>query len=168
VHPVWGTAGSIGGLENVKVDIDGSLWQTNNVGLIHTDGTSWETFTKRNSPYLGVGAFEIDSSGNKWMGTAGVLIYRSGGTTVNTEGTVPETANVFPNPFSDKFTIDLGQEYPNITVSVYDIMGRKLFTSAPEAGRRFYVARNGLNPGIYFYIVTSGTHLLISGKVIAD
>jgi len=72
---------------------------------------------------------------------------------------------IFPNPVSDKFTIELPVEGPeNFTIEVFDMFGKVAFSS--EITRQNHVIYPDLPGGIYFYKVKSSGQFISTGKII--
>jgi hypothetical protein len=83
-------------------------------------------------------------------------------------GIIPETAQIYPNPFSDVLNISLpGNEYSILSVEISDVRGSILKSVRPaEDTRQGFLQMNtsDLKKGIYFYnIKTTGKSL--SGKI---
>jgi hypothetical protein len=68
---------------------------------------------------------------------------------------------VYPNPFDQKFTLDLSEDLPNfdseVTLELYDAIGRLLNVQVYEQipGRRFEIDMNDMQSGIYLLRVRS-------------
>jgi len=63
--------------------------------------------------------------------------------------------NLFPNPTSDQFTLthNLVAENGEITLTIYDLMGRKLITK-PVNDAETIISTTTLKAGVYFYSIT--------------
>ncbi|HXC03377.1 MAG TPA: T9SS type A sorting domain-containing protein, partial [Bacteroidia bacterium] len=73
---------------------------------------------------------------------------------------------VYPNPFDTRATVELSKPVPPGSVfSLYDIFGKKV-QSRVVSERRFYIERNELASGIYFYHLENKNLELIKGKVV--
>ena len=62
--------------------------------------------------------------------------------------------NLFPNPNSGKFSVDLGADHKNVSLRVYDISGREIM-SKEDSGNLFDVSLD-VSKGIYFLHVITG------------
>jgi hypothetical protein len=73
---------------------------------------------------------------------------------------------IFPNPASDKFSIDFRENADGANVEVYDLLGvlRSKSCLAPY-GDRVDIDVGGLTPGIYVVKVLVGERILGTEKV---
>ncbi len=62
--------------------------------------------------------------------------------------------SIFPNPASEKFVIN-SNSVPLEAVSVYDILGKKLFNTSEVNSETITVDISGYNKGIYFVLVNN-------------
>ena len=76
-----------------------------------------------------------------------------------------ETVKVFPNPVSDKFTIQLSNNEPT-EIILYDVMSRKL--SQQHFTNSVSVNTEGFSKGIYFYEVRNRNGEVDVGKIIKE
>jgi len=77
------------------------------------------------------------------------------------ENTFPAAIAVYPNPTSDKVTIDLGESYSAISVSVTAIDGREV-RNAASAGSALTISMTELPSGTYFlHIEAAGKRALV-------
>ena len=70
---------------------------------------------------------------------------------------------VFPNPSSNEFKIDLGDEIYQI--NIYDALGRMVFSHAASTG--ILTFGNDWSAGVYFVVASDEKHLL-TAKVIKE
>lgn len=84
------------------------------------------------------------------------------------EATASEAAHitVYPNPFTESATIDLGGHFKDVQLQVFDLNGRLLRMQQAGSTREIRVDRNGLAEGMYVYRITAKDQVLGSGKVI--
>jgi hypothetical protein len=76
--------------------------------------------------------------------------------------------NVFPNPF-DQFTtlqIESETDYQNITLEVFDAMGRTIVKKQNQNNQQIILERKTMLQGVYFYRLVADGLLLNSGKLI--
>ncbi len=71
------------------------------------------------------------------------------------ENSFGQEIKVFPNPTTGKISIDLGNEYQNISVSIKDVTGRTLQTQTFETGRTLDFSINQ-PAGFYFIEIKAG------------
>ena len=73
----------------------------------------------------------------------------------------------FPNPFSEQatFEIETEEQYQNLTLTIYNVMGQPVKTIKSNGDNRMILDRNGLTSGIYFYQIRSEGLVLDSGKL---
>ncbi len=76
---------------------------------------------------------------------------------------------IFPNPFSDRVTLELGPEmlHNNVQLSLIDLSGREIY-AVPVVSTKVIIERNGVASGIYIYRLTGSNGLIASGKLIAE
>lgn len=162
-----------------------NLWiGTTDAGLVKFDANNeWTIYNSENSGLYSrfdVGPIEIDVNDNIWLGTwwGGITVFNENGiifTNVK-EVNSNQIANTFylyqnyPNPFNPstkiKYIISSGRtnyysERQNVTLTVYDILGREITTlvneeKAPGAYEVKFDAEQ-FSSGIYFYKLTSGS-----------
>jgi len=91
----------------------------------------------------------------------------------NTSGIIgpPEDVSltICPNPFFEiayiKFEQPLGVQY---TLLLYDTVGKVIREESGELYQEIEFKRNDLTPGLYFFRIYSGDHVLGSGKIIVQ
>ena len=76
-------------------------------------------------------------------------------------------ANVYPNPFSGSFTIELPSIENNVQLTVMDIQGKTIINSTMTGMQKTFSAEN-LPDGIYMYKLTSGSKEISKGKLIKE
>jgi ligand-binding sensor domain-containing protein len=169
-NPIMGQYSDCG---NVTIDIDGTPWQISLFNVVHFDGINWIDFNTTNSPlpYGNIKTLSIDRYGNKWIGTQfGVMVYREGGVITSAFQTSPflhSAITVTPNPFTDYFEIDLGKPYKNLSIHIYDLQSRLVYSSQNGETDKLRISWKNLKPGMHFYHIVSGNMPLASGKLLA-
>ena len=71
---------------------------------------------------------------------------------------------LYPNPSASKITFELREQLGEMALEVYDLSGRVVLKSLPEANI-FTIDIESLPPGIYAYRLKNGTSVL-SGKFV--
>jgi len=77
--------------------------------------------------------------------------------------------NVYPNPAKDQFTLTHNLELTNgvITLSVFDLMGRKLITQTIN-DVKVNISTQRLTAGVYFYTITQNNTTIQSDKLMIE
>ena len=78
------------------------------------------------------------------------IIFTDIGITTNVEEIGFNEYKVYPNPASDKVTIDLNSESDNYTVAIFNIAGKKQIVSQIATGNKIELDLNELQQGLYF------------------
>jgi hypothetical protein len=92
----------------------------------------------------------------------------------NTSGTAETTSEdnfAFPNPANDKLyaTFDDIQDLESLEISMYDINGQKIITSAKSGNNTVIIDVSGLKSGVYILQITDKDHKIIRDqKIIID
>ena len=128
----------------------------NHSSIYHSEdnGNSWTNISNGFPDTSFVYAIEFDLSDNVYMGTL-TGIYKLN--ILNT--TLPKTANteqlnIYPNPFSDQFSIN-GLAGENTTINIYNLTGQKIY-SAYVFGSSTTIDLSPFNKGIYLLqLITS-------------
>lgn len=77
--------------------------------------------------------------------------------------------NAFPNPFTHSTTIEVeGTTYDNLTLCVYDLMGRQVSLLSEENTNTIELSRNNLETGVYVFKLLGNGEPISSGKIIAQ
>ena len=71
-----------------------------------------------------------------------------------TENSFPQNPIIYPNPTDGNVSIDLRENYNNVTIQLNDILGRKITEESYDQGRVFNLNVSG-KPGVYFLSVNS-------------
>jgi hypothetical protein len=75
--------------------------------------------------------------------------------------------NLYPNPFKNNFSIDLGGLYKNIVVSIHDI-GGKIISETTYTQSQFINITMDTSAGIYFVKIISDNKIITTQKIIKD
>ncbi len=90
-------------------------------------------------------------------------------TVVPLEDAPQVTVNAYPNPFTYGTTIEVeGAEYDNLTLVVYDVMGRQVTTLSKDATNQIELPRNNLEKGVYVFKLLGNGEAISSGKIVAQ
>jgi Secretion system C-terminal sorting domain len=83
-------------------------------------------------------------------------------------GIEPAVATIFPNPFSSQLAIQLNDGSPGqLRITLSDILGRVVYTIAPEAQQTIFVEPGALVSGYYIIRIYSGKKIYTS-KIIKE
>ncbi len=75
---------------------------------------------------------------------------------------------VFPNPFKDKFEINLAKEYKDVEITIYDVLSHIIYTYKYQSTNKISISRNNMASGVYFYQVKSDNVIVTNGRVVAE
>ena len=76
------------------------------------------------------------------------------------ENNLPLNPIIYPNPTEGKVTIDLKSSYKDISVKLYDLLGRELFTKFYNEGRELHFKINEPS-GVYFLSIVTENKKLV-------
>jgi hypothetical protein len=87
---------------------------------------------------------------------------------INETKTSTPTVSVFPNPVTDISTLEINgiENYNDIYISIYNIMGKQIFNSVGI--ERIQIFKRDLPSGIYFYCINLGNSIISKGKIIIN
>lgn len=88
-------------------------------------------------------------------------------TEVGTTAPLPDQANLFPNPNTGKFTLDLGTRFKEAAIKVYDDRGRLVYMAQQE-GQGQMVFDMDLATGNYFMQLEEGSHMEVLRFVVEE
>lgn len=142
----------------------GSLISDGNARVFKFEGADWEqlgpTFVGQDSEKLGAG-LAINASGNTIaLGSPGennnkgaLRVYRYDGPLGISENNL-ETTRFYPNPTFGDFTIDLGKEYKDVSVQIYNMLGQ-IISSKKYASAKIISKEIKSSAGVYFVKVST-------------
>lgn len=173
--------------QEVAMNLEGNIVATKGYGLVGNDrgsvriyqfnGAEWiqlgESFQGDSGDTIGFGldfsaTGDIISIGNRgWNTTTGQMkVYKYNGP-LSVSNNNLEFATCYPNPTNGNFTIDLGKEYTDVNVQIYNILGQlissKKYTSAKNISNEITGAA-----GIYFVRVSTAKEVSNSLRVIKN
>jgi hypothetical protein len=85
----------------------------------------------------------------------------------NKQKQIQQKTKAFPNPTSDKFTIQLPENYHSESVQIFDITGREIYQNT-EQNNQIEVPSSVWAKGVYFYQVELEDGLFVNGKIIKN
>lgn len=100
--------------------------------------------------------------------TSWVTLGETGSVFVQLDQPKPESEvrlRVYPNPFTDRATIDLGAAYPMVQLEIYDLQGRQLHLQTTNHTDTLRFSASHLSPGTYVFRVSSKGLPLGSGRM---
>ena len=109
-----------------------------------------------------------DETGNIQKQTLSSLFYCSNNLGIDNENNLLCKSNVFPNPFTEKISIELDNSISGLTYfEIYDITGRIIHQQKTDANNTKSFTYNGkhLKEGVYFYGIYNGGNV-VSGKMV--
>ena len=150
----------------------GVIYTVTNDSAYHTsiyhsedNGNSWTNISNGFPDTSFVHAIEFDLSDNVYMGTlTGIykldILNAALPKTANTE-----PLNIYPNPFSDQFSID-GLAGENTIINIYNLTGQKIY-SAYVVGSSTTIDLSPFNKGIYLLQLISSERTVFK-KIIKE
>ena len=164
-----GTFVNAGGIEAQYIaKWDGSLW----CGLGSTfDNNLFRMGIYQNLLYIS-GAFNtIDSDSichiAKWTG--GSYVDSCGSiSSIKQLQTDNQKITIYPNPFSTTAIIQLPLEIKNGSVSIYDVLGKKIKQINNLNCKDIVISREGMSNGMYFLSVTDENNIVGQGKILVE
>ena len=86
---------------------------------------------------------------------------------INETAGTNSAVDVYPNPFNDLLTFEFkGTSTPNSILSVFDVLGQRVFTNTYNTNK-ITIERNNLKNGVYFYRLQTNAGV-VTGKLIAE
>jgi len=79
--------------------------------------------------------------------------------------TIKNMSSSFPNPFSDKTTIELNKEVKNASISIFNVTGA-MVRNIIFSGKEISIERKELNAGVYYYQLENNKDKPFTGKLI--
>ena len=109
---------------------------------------------------VGTGAPKNDGGASN-AGQARVYYYGASG--INE--TLLSNVSVYPNPTAEQVTIDLGQSFTDVTVTVTNTLGQEINKQQLNTTDKFTISIND-KAGLYYIAVTSGSMAVARAKVL--
>lgn len=165
-------------VRNLALDQENNLWATGvsrNKGAVMFDGDKITTiFTEDNSPLQSnwILSLHIDNANKKWFGMAsrnGIAVYNYSVTWFeedNHQILKDPVVNLWPNPFSEYFKVEVPTPCYDCFYQIKDMSGR-IFMEGEISGRPFARINTGMiPPGIYIFSMTDGGNCNFSQKIV--
>lgn len=73
----------------------------------------------------------------------------------------------YPNPFKNSITITVGDTEQDLTLLVYDVMGRQVGQVSDRNATQIILERNELEAGVYIYSLFANGTMIGTGKIVA-
>jgi len=110
---------------------------------------------------------DLDYLGNNYLEKAGAL-YTFNDTSIlsNNDENIIITGTIYPNPFTQTIFIDLENIYKTITVKLFDLTGKELFSDQYLNMRKLKIVLPDLSSGIYTMSIYNNDNLITNTKVI--
>lgn len=96
------------------------------------------------------GSYAVKISKNGCIDTSACTIITINGIIENNSSAL---LNIYPNPIQNNFSIDLGTKYEEITMTIKDIMDKKIQTSIYNNMQLLNIDMSSTPPGIYFLTI---------------
>ena len=123
------------------------LWIGTDGGLLRYDGSGFIAYNTANSglPHNSVSSIDVDSFGNKWIGTSGggLVEFNLSGIVQGVEDkALLADVQVYPNPYSERVNVS-NNEKESLNYFITDISGAVLYKSNIAAGQKIELPLNG-------------------------
>lgn len=158
----------------LKFDSSGNYWHAINFGNSEDDGaTAIAIDAENNISITGdfAGTVDFDPSAAVFNLDAGnmqdAFIVKLNNATLGILENQLNNLTIFPNPSNGNFTIDLGREYYNATVQIYNIFGQRISFSTFASAKTIEIEITG-SAGIYFVEVGTADGLSKTLKTIKE
>lgn len=166
-------------INDMAVDGANRKWFATNSGvyLMSADGlTQLQHFTKDNSPLFSdiVNCIGIDDvTGDVFMGTElGIIVYRGDAVEGTGDGSLSDTAFIFPNPVRENFTgvVSIQKLSYQSEVKITDLSGALVYETPSNGGEAVWNLKdlngNRVNTGVYLvYATNSAANDKLVGKI---
>ncbi|PIF46726.1 putative secreted protein (Por secretion system target) [Chryseobacterium sp. 52] len=122
-----------------------------------------------NNGRIAVGAIhqDFDFAGNHSVSNAGAVYLFNTPTNLATHEALSKGSySIYPNPFTNIISIQLGKPYDHLTAEVFEMSGRKVLTSSFSKKQSIELNLESLVAGTYQIYIFSGDQMLISSKII--
>lgn len=85
------------------------------------------------------------------------------------KGNATSEVTIYPNPTKEQFTLtnNYNFEQGNVTLTIYDLMGRTMFTEMVTTKNQI-INTTSLKQGVYFYHLTQNNNQLNNGKLVIE
>ena len=76
--------------------------------------------------------------------------------------------SLFPNPFSNSSTLQLSSPVINATLTIYDMLGKKIQQMKNLNGKEIIIQRESMKAGMYFFRIEDKSGVVGKGKMIVE
>ena len=149
-------------VNDILEDVYGNLFLGTDIGVLASpdQGANWSVLGE-NLPSVVVTDMHIhEASEYLYIGTYGRSMYKldlSEDILSVAHRSFSETIAIYPNPATDYFTISASESFENISVGIYDAMGREIsrrdFSSSNTDEQ---ISTQGFSKGMYFVKISNG------------
>ena len=156
-------------LTNLPFDYDVKLYNPSGslIATSQNGGTTSETIIYNTTSVLGTYKIKVYPYSGSSATSCYTLTVLTGSTNFRTmqSGTIEinpaeTTLNLYPNPTSNKLNVEYNSlSSENITINVYDLLGRKIYSemnTANEGPNTYYEDFNNLDNGMYILEISNG------------
>lgn len=110
---------------------------------------------------------DLDYAGNNNISQAGAAyIFNTPNNLAVSEAASGTTYKIYPNPFTTSVSVQLEKVYDDLTVKVFDMSGRKVYTAGFSKKQLIALNLEFLATGTYQMTVSSKGKTLVSSKII--
>jgi hypothetical protein len=117
------------------------------------------SFSIGNKGYIGLG---YDSSG----GTSDFWEYAPDTLTSINKNKINSSISIFPNPFSSSTTLNITDNFSNVTLTIYNTLGQEIKSIKNISTQTIILGRDNLENGIYFIHLTQDNKIVATEKII--
>ena len=110
---------------------------------------------------------DLDSSGNDYLAKAGAFyVFEDTSTMSNNSINVSVGVKIFPNPFSGSIAVELGRNFLEVELNVYNIFGSEILSKHYANVNQMDLELSDLASGFYILKIYSGNTLLKTTKLL--
>lgn len=131
------------------------------------DGFGYGLSVDNGNVVVGAPDHDFDSSGNNINASAGAVYFFNDLSTLGTREVLStDTYTLYPNPFVENISIQLGKQYDNLTADIYDMSGKKVYTNNFSKKQILELSLGSLVSGVYQITISSKEKMLINSRII--
>ena len=166
--PAIGCGGTVLSIDSVRVgdNYNKRFWLSeNNVCLIEGVGSSYGSFANLGFPFESGSTLYCLKENNQNAWAADTAIECNIITSLEKQKNFGNPS-IFPNPFSNTATINIGKNLNNGTIEIYNSLGQKIKTINHISGSVIQINHDNLPDGVYFLILTQDNTTIWTLKAI--